>query len=266
MALEYYDGIPTDFEVQGTGSIFIPPTELETLHFFGMPRDRQPRRYVVSPGDEFAPRYRDFVIEFFGVEGALFDGYCETLGPSRQIGLRWAVRPARPTTWGTPGSVLQYGFSDGRQVVLYVWRQRILPWVTAGTTPFIESVWEPQSLTWHAFIRNITDPDKPETVTAVKKLADILPLLELSLGEKTISGYTSEQIEEMITATIDALAKAQPDKNRPHRFKVKQFVDAWPIAISRTTIYNYVERDRLAVSGEIETRYKKRCAELAMSE
>jgi len=263
MALEYYDGIPTDFEVKGTGSIFVPPTELETLYFFGMPRDRQPRRYVVSPGDEFASRYRDFVIEFFGVEGGLFDGYYETLGPSRQVGPKWAVRLGRLTSWGTPGSVLHYAFDDGRDVVLYVWRQRIIPWVTAGTAPFIESVWEPQSAIWHAFIRNIIDPDKPETVTAVKKLADILPLLELSLGEKTISGYTSEQIEEMITTTIDTLAKAQLDKNRPRRFKVKQFVDAWPIAIGRTTIYNYVARDRLAANGEIETRYKKRCAELA---
>jgi hypothetical protein len=231
-----------------------------------MPRDRQPRRHVVSPGDDFGAQYRAFVIEFFGIEGAPFDGYYETLGPGRQVGSQWTVRPAITTTWGTPGSVLQYAFSDGREVVLYVWRQRILPWVTRGTAPFVEDVWDPKSSIWHAFIRNITDADNPETVSTVKKLADVLPLLRLSLGEKTISGFTGEQIEEMITETIDRMAQAEPNKSRPRRFKVARFVTKWPIATSRTNIYNYVTRDRLAANGEMEKRYKARCAEMNVSE
>jgi hypothetical protein len=254
------DNITTDSNLLGKGNILIPAANLPKLYSAGMPTDQQMRRYVVAAGIDFGNHYNDFIIEFFGTEGT----WPDSAGTKQRVAAKWTIHSGtKPELESKPAEILKYGYSDGREFVINIWRQRIFFRDAQRTTPYIEKLWFAPSAKWITTIENIQDRLEPRTAVLIKRLADGLPLLFLSFENRTISGYTQQEIEEMISGAVEKMAQAEPDKSRPRRFKVARFAAHWPVATSRTNIYNYVNKERLAANAEIDNRYKARCNELA---
>lgn len=238
-----------------------PPSDLLTLNEIGMPRDQTPCRYAVFAGDEFGIPYKDFVIEFTGTIGTWPQGQPASI---RQVTPRWTVYgnhpPKNPLNGGL---ILRYPLRDGGTRVINVWRLRVIFMDHSYTTPYLEQLWIAPEAKWLIVMRNILPPHEPRVLSSIKQLADALPLLVLSLGHKMISGYTEQKIEGMINDTIEKMVQAELDKSHPKKFTVTRFVKNWPIATSRSNIYNYINKERFARNGEIENKYMLRCREIA---
>jgi hypothetical protein len=261
MALGSEDGIKTLVTLKGSGCLSVPPAELKILYDAGMPSDKTLFRYIVGAGDEFGAQYKDFIIEYFGVESPRTYNLIEL--PGRQVTPKWTIREGKSVAPYKPGIILEIGFKDGSKYCLLIWRIRLFFKTPKNSAPYVEQLWDSSKLSWGTTIQSIGNPGNSQTISSVKKLADIMPLLNLCLGYKRIRGYYEWEIEEMINTTIDKMARDEPNKSQPRPFQTKRFVKHWPRSLSRTGIYGYVSRDRFAVNGELDNRYIKRCAALA---
>jgi hypothetical protein len=265
------ENVLTHCRIEGLTTLILPRADLPRLYSLGMTKKQKPQRYVVSAGEAFGTQYtqyNDLLIEFFGTEGTWPQREVVT---TRNVG-QWAIYGSQPLSDQQPhdrfngGMTLRYPWSDGINV-MNVWRLRVFFKEHSYSKPYLEQLWIPQEAKWRVKMKNILTPHLSSVVSSVKRLADGLPLLVLSIGHKIISGYTEQEIEEMIDAAIEKMAQSEPNKSHPRPFRVARFVSNWRFSLSRTGIYNYVtDKNRFAKGGEFETRYLNRCKELADEE
>jgi ABC-type Fe3+-citrate transport system substrate-binding protein len=128
-----------------------------------------------------------------------------------------------------------------------------------------EEIFDTRLGVWRASIKFLETLPVDEREDVTKKILPGIVLVSQMgqqanfIHEAGYGGYTREQLIAHNAETVERMAQHQKDKAKVKKFSRANFAKQYPIAMGRSSIYNYVREHEW---GELEKAYAKRCRKI----
>lgn len=190
--------------------------QLPVLHVLGMPADK-PLIRSCAPGASYDPKFKDFFVEVFGVEGdvppeivAMHEAdLIEQQRHFEKTGIRKTIQFDISKVPSHIPLVGQYTQTKDGKLSIQVWRIRVF---LINSSIFTEEIWNGHTRSWISQIVNIPDAPNPKTTKQLQRIAEGFAFGRRVTAPKNTRGPEIDRADFLSWGVIAAAKLAESGK------------------------------------------------------